>query len=184
MTLVQVGDIELDYERSGGGEPLLAIMGMSGTALHWGEAFLAPLRERFDVIAYDHRGVGASSRLDGPITIGDMAQDAAWLLDALGVGSAHILGISMGGMIAQDLVLARPDLVRTLVIGCSYCGGPGSALVESDVLARPRRRCSPATASAPCAQAGRRTSRRRGAMTRSATGAFWPSLPGARSPCR
>ncbi len=135
MTLAQVGDIELDYERSGSGEPLLAIMGMSGTALHWGEAFLAPLREHFDVIAYDHRGVGASSMLDGPITIGGMAQDAAGLLDELGIGSAHILGISMGGMIAQDLALQRPDLVRTLVIGCSYCGGPGSALMRPDVLA-------------------------------------------------
>ncbi len=136
MTLIQVGDIELDYERSGSGEPLLAIMGMSGTALHWGEAFLEPLREHFEVIAYDHRGVGASSRLEGPITIGDMARDAAGLLDALGVGSAHVLGISMGGMVAQELVLQRPDLVRTLVIGCSYCGGPGSALMGPDVLAR------------------------------------------------
>lgn len=135
MTLIKVGDIELDYERGGSGEPLLAIMGMSGTALHWGEAFLTPLREQFDVIAYDHRGVGASSRLDGPISIADMAGDAAGLLDALGIDSAHILGISMGGMIAQELALARPDLLRTLTIGCSYCGGPGSALMSPDVLA-------------------------------------------------
>ena len=63
MTLVRVGDIELDYERSGSGPPLLAIMGMSGTALHWGEPFLEPLRRDFDVIAYDHRGVGASTPL-------------------------------------------------------------------------------------------------------------------------
>ena len=69
MPLASVGEIVLDYERSGEGPPLLAIMGMSGTALHWGEAFLEPLREHFEVIVYDHRGVGASSRLDGPVTI-------------------------------------------------------------------------------------------------------------------
>src|SRR3954452_16550412 len=103
MTLVRVGDIELDYERSGSCPPLLAIMGMSGTALHWGEPFLAQLRRDFDVIAYEHRGVGASTQLSDAVTIAQMANDAAGLLDALGLESAHVLGISMGGMIAQEL---------------------------------------------------------------------------------
>jgi len=122
-----VGEIELDYERSGEGPPLLAIMGMSGTYLHWGEPFLSRLRENFEVIAYDHRGVGSSSRLEGPITIAEMAADAAGLVRALDLDSAHVLGISMGGMIAQELVLANPELVRTLTLGCTYCGGPGSS---------------------------------------------------------
>jgi pimeloyl-ACP methyl ester carboxylesterase len=136
MALAQVGDIQLDYERTGAGEPLLTIMGMSGTALHWGEPFLQPLRESLEVITYDHRGVGASSRLEGPLSIALMARDAAGLLDALGITGAHVLGISMGGMIAQDLALSRPDLVRTLTIGCSYCGGPGSALPGPEVMGR------------------------------------------------
>ena len=113
------------------------------------------------MIVYDHRGVGASTRLEGAITIGELAADAAGLLAALELDSAHVLGISMGGMIAQELALADPELMRTLTLGCTYCGGPGSALHR-----RPRcragsaRRRSPATASARCAPPGRSTSRR------------------------
>jgi pimeloyl-ACP methyl ester carboxylesterase len=137
MTLVQVGDFQLDVERAGSGPPLLMIMGLSGTALHWGEPFLAALREDFDVIAFDNRGVGASSRLvDDLVSIAEMAADAAGLIEALGLESAHVLGISMGGMIAQELALNRPELVRTLTLGCTYCGGPGSALASEDVWRR------------------------------------------------
>ena len=127
MPKADVGGIQLDYERRGEGPPLLAIMGMSGTYLHWGEPFLERLRESFEVIAYDHRGVGASSRLEGPITIPQLAADAAGLLRALELDSVHVLGISMGGMVAQELVLAEPGMVRTLTLGCTYCGGPGSS---------------------------------------------------------
>lgn len=134
MTVVGVGEIELDYERSGQGPPLLLIMGMSGTALSWGEPFLQILRRDFDVIAYDHRGVGASSRLDGPLSIRDMARDAEGLLARLELDSAHVLGISMGGMVAQELALAAPERIRTLALGCTYCGGPGSALAAPQAL--------------------------------------------------
>jgi 3-oxoadipate enol-lactonase len=133
---IDVGGVVLDYERSGAGPPLLMIMGMSGTALHWGEPFLRALRTEFELIVYDHRGVGASSRLDGPLTIRQMAQDAESLLDALGIESAHVLGISMGGMIAQELALARPQRLRTLTLGCTYCGGDGSALASAAVWQR------------------------------------------------
>jgi 3-oxoadipate enol-lactonase len=136
VALIDVGDIVLDCERSGEGPPLLLIMGMSGTALHWGEPFLDELRRDFELLAYDHRGVGRSSRLEGSLTIEQLARDAAGLLDALGVASAHVLGISMGGMVAQELVLARPELVRTLTLGCTYCGGPGSSLTSPEVFQR------------------------------------------------
>src|ERR1019366_3719969 len=136
MSVVGVGEFELDYERSGSGPPLLLIMGMSGTALHWGEPFLEALRRDFDVIAYDHRGVGASSQLDGPVTIRQMAEDAASLLDALEIDSAHIMGISMGGMIAQELALAHPERVRTLTLGCTYCGGEGSSFLSPELAER------------------------------------------------
>jgi pimeloyl-ACP methyl ester carboxylesterase len=133
---VDVGGVVLDYERSGAGPPLLMIMGMSGTALHWGEPFLDALRTEFEPIVFDHRGVGASSRLDGPVTIRQMAQDAVSLLDALGIETAHVLGISMGGMIAQELALAHPQRLRTLTLGCTYCGGEGSALASPAVWQR------------------------------------------------
>lgn len=136
MTVIGVDEIELDYERTGAGPPLLLIMGMSGTALHWDEPFLERLRSDFDVIAYDHRGVGASTRLDGPVTIREMAADAAGLLEALQIDSAHVMGISMGGMIAQELALARPERVHTLTLGCTYCGGEGSSLTSQAVLQR------------------------------------------------
>ncbi len=136
MPIAHAGGIELSYERSGSGPPLLMIMGMSGTALTWGEPFLEPLREHFELIVYDHRGVGSSTRLDGRITIVQMAEDAAALLSALELDSAHVLGISMGGMIAQELALARPEMVRTLALGCTYCGGEGSSLSSPEVTQR------------------------------------------------
>jgi pimeloyl-ACP methyl ester carboxylesterase len=138
VTLIAAGEIELDYERSGnaGGPPLLLIMGMSGTSLSWGEPFLELLRRDFDVIAYDHRGVGASTQLDGPVTTSQMADDAAALLDALELDDAHVLGISMGGMIAQELALEHPERVRTLTLGCTYCGGDGSALASEMVIGK------------------------------------------------
>ncbi|MHB8491781.1 MAG: alpha/beta fold hydrolase [Solirubrobacteraceae bacterium] len=126
MPKVKSGEIELDYERSGSGEPLLLIMGMSGTYLHWDPGMLAELRRRFDVIVYDHRGVGSSARVSDPFSIGDLAGDAIGLLEALGVGESHVLGFSMGGMVAQELVLRRPDLARTLTLASTYCGGQGS----------------------------------------------------------
>jgi pimeloyl-ACP methyl ester carboxylesterase len=134
MSLINVGEVELDYERSGSGPPLLMIMGRSGTYAHWGEPLLEQLRRDFELILYDHRGVGASTRLEGQLTIRQMAGDAAGLLAALELDSAHVLGISMGGMIAQELALTAPERIRTLTLGCTYCGGPGSVHTPEHVL--------------------------------------------------
>ena len=137
MSLVRAGEVELSVERGGSGPPLLLIMGMSGTALHWGDELLSELRRDFEVIAYDHRGVGESARLtDGRVSIVQMAQDAAALIEALGFESVHVMGISMGGMIAQELALERPELVRTLTLGCTYCGGEGSALASPETIGK------------------------------------------------
>jgi 3-oxoadipate enol-lactonase len=126
----------LHYERRGEGEPLLLIMGHSGNLLHWGEPFLEAVAPDFELISFDNRGLGLSGPTADGFTVVDMAQDAAAVLDAAGIESAHVMGISMGGMIAQELVLARPDRVRTLVLGCSFCGGPGSRHTDQAVRQR------------------------------------------------
>ena len=132
MPTVATPNAELHYERAGSGEPLLLIQGMSGTHVAWGEPFLEPLREHFDVIAFDNRGIGLSAPIDGPFTIVEMAEDTAALMGELGLESAHVVGISMGGMIAQELALAHPERLRSLTLGCTYCGGPGSQLMPEE----------------------------------------------------
>jgi 3-oxoadipate enol-lactonase len=129
---VATPNAELHYERTGSGEPLLLIQGMSGTHAAWGEVFLGPLREDFEIIAFDNRGIGFSAPVDGPFTIAEMAEDTAALLVELGLDSAHVVGISMGGMIAQELALAHPERLRSLTLGCTYCGGPGSQLMPEE----------------------------------------------------
>jgi 3-oxoadipate enol-lactonase len=126
----------VNYVRRGDGEPLLLVQGMSGTHLSWGEPFLAELERDFDLVAYDHRGVGRSSAVSEPFTIVELADDAAALMDALGWESAHVAGISMGGMVAQELALRHPDRIRTLTLGCTYSGGEGSALASSEVSSK------------------------------------------------
>jgi 3-oxoadipate enol-lactonase len=132
MPKLEVAEHELHYERNGSGEPLLMIQGMSGTHVAWGEPFLGPLRQSFDVVAFDNRGIGLSAPIDAPFTIVEMAEDANGLLDQLGIESAHVVGISMGGMIAQELALAHPERLRSLTLGCTYCGGPGSRLMPQE----------------------------------------------------
>lgn len=132
--MLSVNGTDLYCERRGAGEPLLLIQGMAGHSLHWGEAFLGLLERDFELVLYDHRGLGRSAPCDGSFTIADLAGDAAALLDGLGIESAHVLGISMGGMAAQELALAEPERVRTLTLGCTYCGGPGARFTDETVV--------------------------------------------------
>jgi 3-oxoadipate enol-lactonase len=129
MPKVRVGGLELNYERAGEGEPLLLIQGMSANHMAWGRPFRELLEERFEVVVFDNRGMGLSSRVAEQFSVAEMAGDTAGLLDALEIESAHVMGISMGGMVAQELALAHPERLRSLAIGCSYCGGEGSALM-------------------------------------------------------
>jgi 3-oxoadipate enol-lactonase len=134
MPSVDASGTELHYLRAGEGEPLLLIQGMSATHLAWGRPFLDELERSFDTIVFDNRGMGLSGEAELPFTIADLAADAAGLLDALELETAHVVGISMGGMIAQELALARPERIRTLTIGASYCGGPDGTLMAPEDL--------------------------------------------------
>ncbi len=124
MTRIRAGKIELGYDIQGAsGDWVLMIQGL-GYA-RWGWNWNAPaLAERFRVITFDNRGIGESDVPAGPYTVPQMAGDAAALLDALGVPRAHVIGASLGGFIAQELAIARPDLVDRLVLACTGFGGP------------------------------------------------------------
>jgi pimeloyl-ACP methyl ester carboxylesterase len=134
MPKVDASGTELHYLRTGEGEPLLLIQGMSATHLAWGRPFLEEIERSFDTIVFDNRGMGLSGEAELPFTIADLAADTAGLLDALELETVHVVGISMGGMIAQELALAHPGRIRTLTIGASYCGGPESSLMAPEDL--------------------------------------------------
>jgi pimeloyl-ACP methyl ester carboxylesterase len=134
MPRVDASGTELHYERTGEGEPLLLIQGMSATHLAWGRPFLDELQGSFETIVFDNRGMGLSGEAELPFAITDLAADTAGLLDALKLETVHVVGISMGGMIAQELALAHPERIRTLTIGASYCGGPESSLMAPEDL--------------------------------------------------
>jgi 3-oxoadipate enol-lactonase len=131
---VDANGSELHYLRSGEGEPLLLIQGMSATHLTWGRPFLEALEPHFECFVFDNRGMGLSGKATLPFSVADMAADTAALLDALELETAHVVGISMGGMIAQELALAHPERIRTLTIGASYCGGPDGSLMAPEDL--------------------------------------------------
>ena len=134
MPQAAVDGISLYYERQGAGEPVLLIQGMSGTHLAWGDAFLAGLGENVEIVTYDHRGVGTSTPQDQPFAITQLADDAAGLLDALEWERAHVVGISMGGMVAQELALRHPQRIRTLTLGCTYPGGADAQLADPALI--------------------------------------------------
>jgi pimeloyl-ACP methyl ester carboxylesterase len=117
----ELDGFELHYEERGSGRPLLLVPGIPAVASDW-----APLAERLSgsrrVIAYDNRGSGRSSVTPGPYTTASLAADAVALLDRLGIERADVFGMSLGGMIAQELALGWPERVDRLVLGCTHCG--------------------------------------------------------------
>ena len=122
MPMTAVEGVEIYWESHGRGRPLLLISGVSGGTWSWEESVVA-WSPHFRVIVFDNMGAGRSSMPDRPYTIEEMAGHAAAVLDAAKEKQAFVLGLSMGGMIAQELVLNHATRVSGLVLGCTHCGG-------------------------------------------------------------
>lgn len=134
MPIAKVGDTNIYYEIHGEGEPLVLIYGYVGHSGLWFRQ-VPVLSKKYRVIAFDNRGVGRTDKPDIPYTMGMMAGDIAGLLDVIGVGAAHIFGISMGGMIAQHFALNYPQRVISLILGCTACGGVHMVQAEPESMA-------------------------------------------------
>jgi pimeloyl-ACP methyl ester carboxylesterase len=156
VPVTRVGEIEICYESMGEGTPLLLIMGLGAQMLGWPEGLCRLLADQgFRVIRFDNRDTGLSSKVDHlgkpklrallargamnlpfrpPYTLDDMARDAVGLLDALDIPRAHVVGASMGGMIAQLMAILHPTRVRSLTSVMSHPGDLRSKLVKPAIL--------------------------------------------------
>ena len=122
MPSTAVGDIDIYWESHGRGKPLLLISGVSGGTWTWEES-IGAWSPHFRVIVFDNMGAGRSSMPDRPYVIREMADHAAAVLDVAEEDRAFVVGLSMGGMIAQELALGHPGRISGLVLGCTHCGG-------------------------------------------------------------
>ncbi len=145
VPVARIGDIDIHHETGGTGPPLLFIGGTGGDLRQKPNVFDGPLVEDFTVVAYDQRGLGQTTKPDQPATMADYGADAAGLLEHLGWSAVAVVGVSFGGMVAQELAIARPDLVSRLVLCCTSSGGAGQPsyplheLADLDEPARRRR---------------------------------------------
>jgi len=133
MPFVENQGARIYWDEQEHGEPILLIMGLGWSSALWHRS-RPVLSARCRTIALDNRGVGRSSVPPGPYSIALMARDAAAVLDAAGVESAHVFGVSMGGMIAQEFVLEYPNRVRSLILGGTAPGGPKAVRAAPEVL--------------------------------------------------
>lgn len=127
MPFAKIGDLELYYERMGQGPRLLFISGTGGDLRLKPNVLDGPLPKHFDTLAYDQRGLGQSSKPDRPYSMAEYAEDAARLMEEIGWGSALVIGVSFGGMVAQELAINHPHMVEGLVLACTTPGGAGGS---------------------------------------------------------
>ena len=126
MPRVKVNGINIDYMVEGQGEPLVMIMGLGGARGSW-RYQTRFFKKYYRTVTFDNRGVGNSDKPAGPYSIKMMVDDTIGLTDYLGIDKAHVLGVSMGGMIAQELAINHPERVNKLVLGCTFAKAGRSA---------------------------------------------------------
>jgi 3-oxoadipate enol-lactonase len=127
MTFAKLDGLDFYFERAGSGAPLLFISGTGGDLRVKPNVMDGPLPKAFDTIAYDQRGLGQTAKPDLVYTMADYADDAARLMDSAGWPQAHVVGVSFGGMVAQEFALRHPKKVKRLVLCCTSPGGEGGA---------------------------------------------------------
>lgn len=123
MPHAHVNGVNLHYAIAGRGQPLLLIMGLGAPAAAWDPVFVEQMTQTHRVITYDNRGTGLSDKPDEPYSIAMFASDAVGLLTALDIPRAHVFGVSMGGMVAQEMAIHYPQRVASLILGCTTPGG-------------------------------------------------------------
>jgi pimeloyl-ACP methyl ester carboxylesterase len=126
--------VSLHYESTGAGAAVLLVMGLGMNATGWWRTVPVLAAAGLRVLTFDNRGVGRSDRPLGPYTTAVMADDAVAVLDAVGVQRAHVYGISLGGMIAQEIALRHPDRIARLVLGATTPGGDGAIPADGQTL--------------------------------------------------
>ena len=131
MAFVENQGARIYWDEQGQGVPVLLIMGLGYPSDMWHRT-RPVLAAHYQTIALDNRGIGRSDVPPGPYPIALMASDAAAVLDAAAIESAHIFVVSMGGMIAQEFALQYPQRVRSLILGCTAAGGPTVVRAEAE----------------------------------------------------
>ena len=121
MPIAKTENVNIYYEMIGQGEPLVMIRGISSNVDHWYEQVLV-LSKKYQLLIFDNRGIARSSDPGGSFSTRDMAADTVGLMEAVGIKKAHVLGYSMGGMIAQEMALAYPEKVNGLILVATDCG--------------------------------------------------------------
>jgi pimeloyl-ACP methyl ester carboxylesterase len=133
MPTIRLDEVEIHYEVHGTGHPLLLISGLGGGSWSW-YGQIPFFREHYRVVAFDNRGAGRSSMPPGPYRMIDLARDAESLLNRLEIGQTLVLGLSMGGMIAQELAISGGRRIQALVLGCTHCGGKHRIGPQPEIL--------------------------------------------------